>query len=154
MNISMTPLAEAWKIQKPKKNKEQNQYTSNDNQKKILKTLNLPVTDAQPSGYNNQTEYEPIIQSNKVSDSSETLEISQEELIVKISDENILEKLKPFNYAHIQKLVHQGLENVLKPSPKIEEKIESFIGSTSTNEILIYVLIGLVLLDITLKCHN
>ena len=50
MNISLTPIDEAWKISKPKKGKEKNKFTEQDTQKDILQKSSLPLNNNIPKG--------------------------------------------------------------------------------------------------------
>lgn len=154
MNISLTPIDEAWKISKPKKGKEKNKFTEQDTQKDILQKSSLPLNNNIPKGND-------LLESNfqKVSN----MEIANDEnnkssIEISITKPSILEKLAPFNSSYIQQLVHKGLELILNEETKESvpkksahvEKIEKFTNDEDLN-MLIYILIGLIIIDILFK---
>ena len=155
MNISLTPIDEAWKIPKSKKNKEQNKYTNDSVQKDMLQKSSLPLNNDTPSGNDGlHDKYQPI--HNKIETNEEN---KSPHINITITKKSLLNKLSPYNLSYIQDLVHKGLELVLNndalntssnSKKETVEKIEKFTADQELN-ILIYILMALLVLDILFK---
>lgn len=155
MNLAYTPLSEAWKVPKQKKEKEPNKYSDHNVQKEMLKKASLPLNQNNPTG--NDT-LEPNFQT--LSNMKEPVNQDAKHIDVTITNPSLLEKLSPFNSSYIEHLVQKGLELVLKETPDNEEKdkklvekqdkIEKFTNDEDLN-MLVYILIGLIVLDILFK---
>ena len=151
MNISLTPLDEAWKIPKLKKPKNMNKFSKETVQKDFLQNANQEITNSEPTGNDIQkSNYQVVdVVDLQPQPQKETIQID-------IDDTNIISLLKPYNIDYIKKIVYDGIKLVLQ-KPK-QANVEKFVGKpitatsvTSEDSTAIYILIALLVLDIIFK---
>lgn len=143
MNLSLTPLNEAYNSPKLKPKTKQNIYTNPQHQKEVLNESHMEVQTQIPSGYSNILEQQTIIP--VVSD-----EKKEKSLVVKITDHELIEMLSPYKEDYVSTIIKKNMQ-------KKDNNIE-FFQSTTDNfmseidiKFMLGVLIMLVIVDITLR---
>jgi hypothetical protein len=159
MSLSLTPLTEAWSIPKVKKKKEQNIYTTNDAQKKILNDANLELNTSLPTGNNiNEMKYfatsnEKIPQSIE-KENSEKENIKKKSITVEITDNSVVQLLEPYNMSYIKTIINKSIKQYLNKD--VEEYVEKFetykpFQINKSSNMYIYILLAIIVLDIVMR---
>ena len=144
MNLSLTPLSEAYNSPKIRQKTKVNIHSNTDTQKEILQKASLKVHDAVPMGYEalhsgSEVENKPA---DKINDNS---------LIVKISDPELIDMLKIYKDDYISTL----FKNLLVQSKTTKASVETFIDKNNESffetNIILGILIFLLFADIVLR---
>lgn len=153
MNLSLTPLSEAYNI--PKKQtpnmQRQNVHVDPHYQKKVLKESNQAVNNAIPNGYHhNQQSYMQYIPA--ASETTSTSKIPEEKQItLNIKDPELVEKLSVYKEDYVIQLLKA---NLLK-----EKTVETFISSVNPQKmsedldgnVILVILAVILIVDIILR---
>lgn len=137
MNLSLTPLSEAYNIPKLKPKTKQNIHTKSEVQKKMLTEASQVVHDTAPQGFvQNENNYD-------VAQSSPPHSIT-----VQLTDPEIIEMLKIYKEDYISTFVSKLIKN-----KNTIQKVETFTEPQSTIDIqlLLVALVFLVFADIVLR---
>ena len=172
MNLSMTPLTDAWNVANVK-HMSYNKYAEPELQKKILKTSGQSVTKSTPRGYEKLTSTMSLNTENKGPQPPEQVDVpmlespSEEQsepkksasVMIDITDSNILEKLAPYKDSFIKGLVEELLRNHFMNMQYVKEEkkndVETFIGNINVpDDISTYLMIGILIYIIDIIMRN
>jgi hypothetical protein len=146
MNLSMTPLNEAYNLPKLKPKLKPNIHVNSEHQKQVLKDSNMEIHTKIPSGYTekpafitNEIQQLPVVKEDVLED--ENL------LTVKITDPELIEMLKPYKDDYISKIIKSNMKGGVE---FFQNKETSSIDDFDI-KILIGILILLVIVDINVR---
>lgn len=144
MNLSLTPLSEAYNSPKIKQKTKVNIHSNTDLQKEVLQKASLKVHDSVPIGY------EALHSGSDVE--NKTNKVNEDKsLIVKISDPEMIDMLKIYKDDYISEL----FKNLLIQSKTTKTNVETFIDKSSEvfleTNIILGLLIFLLVADIILR---
>lgn len=147
MNLSLTPLTEAYNLPKVKTKTKQNVHAHADVQKQMLKMASQQVHETIPDGYDaTQTiNYDSVTQ-----DDSKTVK-QQDSINIHLTDPEIIDMLKIYKEDYISTFV----SNLIKKDKSTNNNnVETFIDKPSSTidvQMLLAALIFLVAADIILR---
>ena len=153
MNLSLTPLNEAWTLDMGKKIKKvkTNKFVDAQYQKKLLQDAHQEINRSDiPVGNSISNEHNQLIH---VADTSNQEKIDQEVLNISITDRPTLDRLRPYRTSYIPILVKEAVQKYFAPSsPQIVETFTDKYGNKSDDSsIFIYIIIALLIIDIIIR---
>ena len=145
MNLSLTPLNEAYNTlasSKLKQKTKPNIYTNIDYQKQMLKESNMETQIKLPQGYNNTL----------TSASFDTKQSDEDSLILKITDPELKELLKPYKEDYILDMLKNKMQDTVEffQNPKQQQTCKSEANDIDI-QMLIGILILLLIIDIAIR---
>ena len=151
MNLSLTPLNEAYTIPKVKKPQSTNVYSNPDHQKTLLKTAKYEVTETTPSGY-----IGPHVESieNHKPPVEQNLEIVPQKntgITLNITDPELVELFNDYKPDRVEKIIKKQF--VKSPSMQIETFTNglSNVCSIDSTNMIMYILLAILLIDILIR---
>jgi hypothetical protein len=174
MNLSMTPLTDAWNVANVK-HISYNKYAEPELQKKILKTSGQSISKSTPHGYEKSISSMPLSTANKGPNPPEQVEVPMLEtpneeqtepkksgsVIIEITDDKVLEKLAPYKDSFTKGLVEELLRNHFMNMQYVKEEkdkndtVETFIGNVNVpDDISTYLMIGILIYVIDIIMRN
>lgn len=146
MNLSLTPLNEAYNIPKLKHKTKTNVHTDSSFQKEMLTKSSMQVHENLPDGYSSNTEHHSL---NFTSDIKSEIK----KLSLTITDPELISMLSIYKEDYISVLFKDLLKN-----KKPNTTVETFTGNSTVDEfipfdinILLAILIFLLIADIILR---
>ena len=143
MKLSLTPINEAWQLQKVKKSKSTNRYTKPDTQIQLLQEVNQktnsPAYVPVPGEFatsNSTLEYQNDVEKHE--DVSEVINVT-------LTDVNALRILKPYKEEYINKMINDLVITHLVDKGMNSEIVETFTND-NTNSDTTYLAITIALL--------
>jgi hypothetical protein len=140
MNLSLTPLSEAYNSPKLKPKTKQNIYTNPQHQKEVLNESNLEVQTQMPSGYSNVLEQQTIIPITNNEKKS---------LVVKITDDELIEMLSPYKEDYVSAIIKKNMQK--RDNTEFFQNTSDNFMSEIDIKLLLGVLILLVVVDIIIR---
>ena len=144
MNLSLTPLSEAYNSPKIRQKTKVNIHSNTDTQKEILQKASLKVHNSVPIGY------EGLHSGSDVEHKSED-KIDENSLTVKILDPELIDMLKIYKDDYISEL----FKNLLVQSKTTKASVETFVDKNNESfletNIILGILIFLLVADIVLR---
>ena len=143
MKLSLTPINEAWQLQKVKKSKSTNRYTKPDTQIQLLQDVNQKT---------NSPTYVPV--PGEIATSNSTLEYQSdvekhenvnEAINVTLTDVNALRILKPYKEEYINKMINDLVITHIVDKGMNSETVETFTND-NTNSDTTYLAITIALM--------
>tara|TARA_B110000977_G_C11091322_1_gene497063 strand:+ start:9663 stop:10118 length:456 start_codon:yes stop_codon:yes gene_type:complete len=146
MNLSLTPLSEAYDLLKTKTKNKENIHTNTEYQKQILKVSNMETQNKLPTGLSTA----PL---QSTFNFQEIKNSKTDELTVKITDPELIALLRPYKEDYISMIIKekmnqkkvQGVETFQN-----EQDNESFICDYDI-KIMLGIVMMLIVLDIGLR---
>ena len=148
MNLSLTPLNEAYSVQRPKPKTKQNVHSSVEVQKQMLHNASQKVHNELPSGYEVHQSGANYISSVNTNENNA--------ITLKITDPELIEMLSIYKEDYISIL----FKNLLKKSekmPSTKTRVEKFMDMPSFDEsvfdtnLILSILIFILFADIILR---
>ena len=142
MNLSLTPLSEAYNLPKLKPKTKQNMHTNPEVQKQMLTEASQVVHDTAPQGYSTH------LQNKNTFDVAQSP--LQQSITVQLTDPEIIEMLKIYKEDYISTFVSNLIKN---KSNNAAPQVETFTEPKTTIDIqlLLLALVFLVFADIVLR---
>lgn len=149
MNLSLTPISEAWDSpkQKQKRHNKENQYTVSGTQKQMLSHANQVVHNNTPGGYSDENMH-AIVQMSTNGEVEKQNDDSK--LVVHLHDPDVIEMLKPYKDEYISNIVQKSIAAYLTTSNG-SNIIETFVTSQNDIGIIGAIVIALLFLDIIIR---
>ena len=146
MNLTLTPLNEAYNIPKQKPKAKINMYTEESTQKKMLENAAHQTNNHIPEGYtvNDYATQDSVIPKTVSTPAGITL---------RITDPELMDLLSIYNENYIPQLLKKCLlQNNVEVVPQKIEKIEKFTDFNFLDQnVLMYILIFLLVGDILIR---
>ena len=155
MSLSLTPINEAWQIQKIKKPKIQNSFSNHDTQVKLLRENNHQIqpTNIIPSGSNlSEKNYKPVANSQEAV--SQPKIDSKSHLLINFDNPLVIDYLSKYKESFAKTLIEELIINSISKPPEIvqPQKVETFIDDNDNSLIIIIVLASVLLYSVA--CDN
>lgn len=150
MNLSLTPIDEAWNVQKSK-HSSFNKFSQKATQQEILSASGYGIATSEPEGYSGKDfaphkSQQPSPSPEPPTDqpTSPAPTTSMKTLTIEINDPKLIQSLKPYTNDYIQEKILKALSNEV-------EKPETFIGKPEISDNGLIIIVILILLAITLR---
>ena len=149
MSLSLTPINEAWQIQKIRKPKIQNNFSNPDTQVKLLRENNHQIqpTNIIPSGSNlSDKNYKPVTVTNPQEE--KPYNNSKDHLLFKLDNPLVIEYLSKYKESFATNLIENLILDSINKTQE-PEKVETFDQVNDNSVIIICALMFILSL-----CYN
>lgn len=140
MNLSLTPINEAWNVEK-KRSVHHNKFATKDHQTKMLSESGHSLSLSTPTGYDGHSFAMHYGEKKVVTPKPEPEpEINNDfEFTIKIADNDLLNTLRPYKKEHITRVVEDFLREKLT-------QVELFSMPAKNNHDTLYVILIIVMI--------
>ena len=146
MSLSLTPINEAWQIQKIKKPKLQNSFSNHDNQVKLLKENNHEIHPKNmiPSGSNlSDKNYKQLAPSTDIVQPL-AKQSEKQSLTIEFDNPIVLRYLNKYKESFAKELVEGIIVNSIEE--KSQHTVETFTDGKNVDNTIIIIILAVILL--------
>ena len=158
MNLSLTPLNEAYVTPKIKKHQSTNVYNETSHQKELLKKSNMEINNGVPTGYTGEPTESSVLQEPQVHESNTPRVESNatKTISVSITDPELVEILDDYKVENVERVIKKEF---FKNRHHTKKRVEPFTGNISfkdvcnidSNSLIMYILLAILLIDILIR---